>query len=205
MTTKKETTPVEKKEKQGGIPTPKVEKESPQTDPLKVEEAQEEPKENVPPNPIDNLIEFITIDQNLLQAANEQIEKAKVEKQEIVDRLKDLRRDLGTLHKYGTPEQKAKLDALGFDLETPSQGLNSVAQTALDIVANSPKKLTNEELYNAYVASLKVGEEPVNYTQFNIKLRAPFNSQLLVRQEVNDGQGSRTDIIYMNGGGTKDN
>lgn len=154
-------------------------------------------------NPIENLITFISTDQNLLEESNEVIEKAKDDKKEITDRLKDLRRDVATLYKYATPEQKAKLDSLGFDMNQFSHGLNSVAQIALDILAKFKKQLTNEELYNEYVVSLKVGEEPVSYTGFNIKLRSPLNTQLIVRKVVDDGQGSRTDIIYLNGGNLK--
>ena len=217
MTKKKETTPVVKQKndensqsgnstKKESTPNKNTSVEAHITD--KTEDEKSNLEESKIPehvaqqsnNPVENLISFITTDQNLLKEANDVIEKAKEQKKEIADRLKDLRRDVATLYKYATPEQKSVLDELGFDMDEPGHGLNSVAQTALDILAKSKKQLTNEELYNEYVASLPVGEEPVNYTQFNIKLRSPINTQLIVKREVDDGQGSRTDIIVLNGG-----
>lgn len=195
MTTKKETTPVVKLEN-GKEPAKKDVTKKGSKDAHATEATGSI-------NPIENLIQFIKEDQALLETAHEDIEKAKIQKREITDRLKDSRRDIATLYKYASPEQKAKLDELGFDIEQPSHGLNAVAQTALDVLAKSKKQLTNEQLYNEYVASLGVGEEPVNYTQFNIKLRSPMNTQLIVKKIVDDGQGSRTDIVYLNGGSLK--
>lgn len=209
MTVKKETTPVVKLEKKKDPEKKDNSKEGPKGKPEEKVASGDNTKPKQPEhveethgstNPIENLIQFIKEDQELLETANENIEKAKTEKRDITDRLKDSRRDVATLYKYATPDQKALLDELGFDMEQSSHGLNSVAQTALDILAKSKKQLTNEELYNEYVASLGVGEEPVNYTQFNIKLRSPLNTQLIVKKVVDDGQGSRTDLIYLNGG-----
>jgi len=152
-------------------------------------------------NIVDVLIENITTDQNLLSEADKAIEKAKEDKRDIVDRLKDYRKDLSVLLKYTNEEQKKKIEELGFDFSESSSGLNLVAQTALDIILKvKGNKLTNEALYIAYVGTHKKESDAVSYTEFNIKCRSLFNSQKLVRTKGKNSKSSKDDVISLNGG-----
>ncbi len=151
-------------------------------------------------NIVDVLIENIGSDQELLKKADEAIEKAKADKRDIVDRLKDYRKDLSVLLKYANEEQKHRIEELGFDFSESSSGLNSVAQTALDIILKGKDdKLTNGALYKAYVGTHKKESDAVSYTEFNIKCRSLFNSQKLVRTKGKDPKSSKEDVISLNG------
>ena len=59
--------------------------------------------------------------------------------------------------------------------------------------------MTNAELYDAYVNSLKNKDEAVKYTEFNIKCRSLFNTQRLLRTKGTDPKSSREDVISLNG------
>lgn len=129
-----------------------------------------------------------------------QIEWAKEEKREIVDRLKDYRRDVSVLLKYADDGHRKQIEELGFDFSESEQGLNPVAQMALDLIlAAKGNQMTNEELYNAYVKTFKNKEDAFNYTEFNIKTRSLFNTQRLLRKKGKDPKSSREDIISLNG------
>lgn len=151
-------------------------------------------------NIVDVLIESIGTDQELLKDADKAIEKAKDDKRDIVDRLKDYRKDLSVLLKYASDEQKKKIEELGFNFSESSSGLNQVAQTALDIILKAKNNtLTNEALYIAYVGTHKKESDAVSYTEFNIKCRSLFNSQKLVRTKGKDPKSSKDDVISLNG------
>lgn len=151
-------------------------------------------------NIVDVLIENIGTDQELLKKADEAIEKAKADRRDIVDRLKDYRKDLSVLLKYANEKQKQKIEELGFDFSESSSGLNSVAQTALDIILKAKdNKLTNEALYKAYVETHEKESDAISYTEFNIKCRSLFNSQKLVRTKGKDPKSSKEDVISLNG------
>jgi len=171
----------------------------------KKEEASKTQKEVVSSTPqqdnlLDRVIANITEDQKALDEQNELIENAKSYKREIVDRIKDSRRDLVTFVKYATPEQLTKLKELEIDVEDFGNGLNKVAQQALDILRDQPKgETTNGDLYQMYHALQKNKEEAESYTSFNIKMRSLFNSQRLIRVEPKDAKSSREHIIRING------
>lgn len=149
---------------------------------------------------VDVLIENIKTDQELLSSVDERIERAKEEKREIVDRLKDYRRDVSVLLKYADDGHRKQIEELGFDFSESEQGLNPVAQMALDIIlAAKGNQMTNEELYNAYANTFKKKEDAFNYTEFNIKTRSLFNTQRLLRKKGKDPKSSREDIISLNG------
>lgn len=149
---------------------------------------------------VDVLIENIKTDQVLLEQTETQIENAKDEKRAVVDRLKDYRRDISVLLKYADETQQTKIEALGFNLSESERGLNSVASTAFDIILKAKdNQLSNVELYDAYVKSLKNKDEAVNYTEFNIKCRSLFNTQRLLRKKGKDPKSSREDVISLNG------
>lgn len=149
---------------------------------------------------VDVLIENIKTDQELLSSVDERIERAKEEKREIVDRLKDYRRDVSVLLKYADDNHRKQIEELGFDFSESEQGLNPVAQTALDIIlAAKGNQMTNEELYNTYANTFKKKEDAFNYTEFNIKTRSLFNTQRLLRKKGKDPKSSRDDIISLNG------
>lgn len=151
-------------------------------------------------NIVESLIQNIKEDQKLLEQADKEIEIAKDSKRVIGDRLKDYRKDILVLQKYANEKQLAKIEELGLDLSESSRSMNSVATTVLDIIMKAKdNKLTNAELYDEYVASLKNKDEAVNYTEFNIKCRSLFNTQRLLRKKGNDPKSSRTDIISLNG------
>ncbi len=94
---------------------------------------------------------------------------------------------------------------IGVDGSKPNQfkiecGLNSIASSALDIIMKvKNNQLTNAELYDNYVKSLKNKDEAVNYTEFNIKCRSLFNTQRLLRKKGKDSKSSKEDIISLNG------
>jgi len=151
------------------------------------------------PSIVDVLIQNITTDQALLQEAEQKITEAKEEKSEVVDRLKDYRKEIAVIAKYATDEQKEKIEALGFDSTDSSNALNTVASLAFDLIVKAKGyKLTNLEWYNAYVATFKNKDDAINYTAFNIKCRPLFNSQRLIRTK-SGGVSSHEDVISLNG------
>ena len=149
---------------------------------------------------VDVLIENIKTDQALLEQTETQIEKTKEEKRDIVARLKDYRKDVSVLLKYADDERRQQIEDLGFDFSESENGLNPVASLVLDIIVKAKSnQVTNAELYDAYVKSLKNKEDAVNYTAFNIKCRSLFNTQRLLRKKGKDPKSSRDDIISLNG------
>lgn len=149
---------------------------------------------------VDVLIGNIKEDQMLLNVLEAKIEESKSEKRVIVDRLKAYRKDSSVLLKYADDKQKAKIEELGFALDESERGLNPVASRALDIIMKAKgNALTNGELYETYVKSLKNKDEAVNYTEFNIKSRSLFNTQRLLRKKGKDDTSSRDNIISING------
>lgn len=151
-------------------------------------------------NIVDILIENIKTDQNLLAETETKIEDAKEEKRTIVNRLKDYQKDVSVLLKYADDSKKKELEILGFDFSETERGLNAVASKAYDIIVKAKdNQLTNDQLYDAYVKSLKDKEDAVNYTEFNIKCRSLFNTQRLLRKKGKDPKSSREDIISLNG------
>lgn len=153
-------------------------------------------KKEEPINPIDAVIERITADQVELETINKTLDEAKESKREIVDRLKGSRKDLEVLLKYATDEQKEKVEELGFGTATVNRSFNNVAQIVIDVMTEK-KKMTNGELYKAYVEELPEGAEAQNYTQFNIKMRSCFNRELLTREKVDGAKNSRDDMIIL--------
>jgi len=146
------------------------------------------------------LIENIKTDQALLAETDQKIDEAKEAKRAVVDRLKDYRRDVSTMLKYASVEEVAQLEELGFDFSESERGLNPVATLAFDLIVKAKdNKLTNDALYQAYVATFKNKEDAFNYTEFNIKCRPLFNSQRLLRKKSGDPKSSREDIISLNG------
>ncbi|MCI5051016.1 MAG: hypothetical protein MRY57_01800 [Candidatus Pacebacteria bacterium] len=151
-------------------------------------------------NIVDILIGNIKEDQMLLNVLEARIEEAKNEKRAIVSRLKEYQKDITVLLKYADNGKKKELEALGFDFSETDRGMNSVASKAYEIITNAKgNKLTNDELYTAYVDSLKDKDTAVNYTEFNIKCRTLFNTQRLLRKKGKDLKSSRDDIISLNG------
>lgn len=149
---------------------------------------------------VDVLIENIKTDQMLLEQTDVKIESAKDEKRAVVERLKDYRRDVDVMLKYADDAQRKKIEALGFDLSESERGMNAIASTALDIVMKTKDyKMSNAELYDAYVKSLDNKDQAVKYTDFNIKCRSLFNTQRLIRTKGTDSKSSRSDIISLNG------
>jgi len=146
------------------------------------------------------LIENIKTDQALLAETDQKIDEAKEAKRAVVDRLKDYRRDVSTMLKYASDQEVAQLEELGFDFSESERGLNPVATLAFDLIVKAKdNKLTNDALYQAYVATFKNKEDAFNYTEFNIKCRPLFNSQRLLRKKSGDPKSSREDIISLNG------
>ena len=149
---------------------------------------------------VDVLIGNIKEDQMLLIVLEAKIEEARVEKQTIVNRLKDYRKDVSVLLKYADDSKKKELEELGFDFSETERGLNPIATKVYDIIVKTKgNELTNAKLYDEYVKSLKNKDEAVNYTEFNIKCRSLFNTQRLLRKKGSDPKSSRTDIISLNG------
>ena len=194
---KKEMTPTKKVPQADSKENKPEVKKSTQNEPSNKEDS----KATVPQvsSPVQVLIKHIKTDQELLTIANRAIDKAKNEKKDIADRLKEYRRDAYHLFKFATPKEQEELNDLGFDLESSESRLNSIAETALEILTKANRKMTCEELHNEYVANVKVGEEALSYTEFNIKIRSLFRSQRLIQQTVEDGNNSRTDLVYLNG------
>jgi len=149
-------------------------------------------------NPLEELIQQVQKDQTELEQVNTKLSHAKDEKQAIINRLKDYRKDLSVLVKYASDEQKAQIEALGFAYSSSGNTLNPIAQTALDIMTEK-KELTNEVLYDYYAKAVPKEQEPLNYTQLNIKIRPLFNRNLLIRVKGTDPNSSRTDVIRLNG------
>lgn len=149
---------------------------------------------------VDVLLENIKTDQELLATTETKISKAKEEKRAITDRLKDYRKDISVLLKYADEKQRKRIEELGLDFSEPEKGLNPVATLVMDIIMKAKdKELTNEELYTAYVKTLKNKDDAFNYTEFNIKCRSLFNTQRLLRKKGKDPKSSRDDIISLNG------
>lgn len=151
-------------------------------------------------NIVDVLIGNIKEDKMLLNVLEARIEEAKQEKRVIVDRLKDYKKDISVLLKYVDDTKKKELEDLGFNFSETERGLNAVASQAYDIIVKAKgNKLTNAELYDMYVKSLKKKEDAVSYTEFNIKCRSLFNTQRLLRKKGEDPKSSRKDVISLNG------
>ncbi len=149
---------------------------------------------------VDVLIENIKTDQKLLTETEAKIETVKSDKQIIVNRLKDHRRDISVVLKYANAAQQKKIEELGFDLSETSTGLNPVATLAFEIIMSAKDtKLTNEAWYDQYVKKANDKEDIVNYTEFNIKCRSLFNTQKLIRTKGKDASSSRSDMISLNG------
>ena len=149
---------------------------------------------------VDVLISNIKEDQMLLNVLEAKIEESKSEKQVIVNRLKDYRKDVSVLLKYADDSKKKELEELGFSFSETERGLNTIASSAYEIIVKAKgNQLTNAELYDAYVKSLKNKDEAVNYTEFNIKCRSLFNTHRLLRKKGKDPKSSRTDVISLNG------
>lgn len=149
---------------------------------------------------VDVLIGNIKEGQMLLNVLEAKIEEAKGEKQTIVNRLKDYRKDVSILLKYADDSKKQVLEDLGFDFSETQRGMNAVASATLDIIMKiKGNECTNAQLYDAYVKTFKNKEDAVNYTEFNIKCRSLFNTQRLVRKKAGNPKTSREDIISLNG------
>ncbi|MCH2491117.1 MAG: hypothetical protein MK211_13320 [Flavobacteriales bacterium] len=150
---------------------------------------------------VDVLIGNIKTDQELLEQTDRKIEQAKDEKRTIVDRLKDYRRDISVMLKYADQGQQKKIETLGFNLLETNRGLNPVASFALETVMKAKdNQIENGELYEAYATSCKEKkQEPVIYTEFNIKCQSLLNTQRLLRKKGKDAKCSREDIISLNG------
>lgn len=149
---------------------------------------------------VDVLIENIKTDQTLLEQTEKQIETAKENKRNVVDRLKNYRRDITVLLKYADDAQRKRIEKLGFDFSESERGLNPVASLVMDIIMKAKdNQLTNAELYDAYVKTFKNKDDAFNYTEFNIKCRSLFNTQRLLRKKGKDPKSSREDIISLNG------
>lgn len=149
---------------------------------------------------VDVLISNIKEDQMLLNVLEAKIEEAKGEKLTIVNRLKEYRKDVSVLLKYADDTKKNELEALGFNFSEAERGLNTIASSVYEIIVKvKGNQLTNAELYDAYIKSLKNKEDAVNYTEFNIKCRSLFNTQRLLRKKGKDSKSSKDDIISLNG------
>ena len=149
---------------------------------------------------LDVLLENIKTDQELLESSEQQINEAKEAKRQVVDRLKDYRKDILVLLKYANEEQRKEIEELGLAFSEPENGLNPVASLAFELILKAKgNKMTNEALYNGYVATFKNKDDAYSYTEFNIKCRSLFNTQRLLRTKAGDGKSSREDMISLNG------
>lgn len=149
---------------------------------------------------VDVLIQNIQTDQNFLQEIETKMDTLKDEKHTIVIRLKEQHKDLSVLSKYADEIQQAKIKELGFDVLEPQKNVNTVANSAFDLILKvKDHQLTNGAWYDAYVKSLPKEEEAVKYSAFNIKCRTLFNTQKLIRKKGTDPKSSREDIISLNG------
>lgn len=115
-----------------------------------------------------------------------------------MDRLKDYRKDVSVLLKYADESQRSKIEALGFGGE--DHGLNPVATLALELLMKAKgNQMTNQALYDAYVATFKNKEDAYSYTEFNIKCRTLINTQRVLRKKGKDAKSSKEDILSING------
>ena len=113
---------------------------------------------------VDVLIGNIKEDQMLLNVLEAKIEEARVEKQTIVNRLKDYRKDVSVLLKYADDSKKKELEELGFDFSETERGLNPIATKVYDIIVKAKgNQLTNAELYDVYAKSLKNKDEAIKF------------------------------------------
>lgn len=148
---------------------------------------------------VDVLIENIKTDQALYEQTEVEQTKVREKKAAIKERLKGYRKDISVLLKYADDDKRAELEELGFTFSDSERGLNPVASIAMDAVMKAKdNKLTNEELFDAYIKTFKNPEDAFNYTEFNIKCRSLFNTQRLLRTKSKSGS-SREDIISLNG------
>ena len=149
---------------------------------------------------IDVLIGDIKTDLELLETADDKIQTAKEEKREVTDRLKEYRRDLSVLIKYAPADKLKEIEQLGFEVTDPNGGLNAVASLVHEIIVKAKdNQMSNEKLYQAYVATFKNPKDAFSYSEFNIKCRGLFNSQRLLRKKGKDPKSSKDDIISLNG------
>ena len=149
---------------------------------------------------VDVLIENIKVDQKLLEESEAKIEKAKVEKRNLISRLKDYRKDVSVLLKYADDSRMKQIEELGIELTDSSNGLNSTASLVLDLIMKAKEnQLTNGALYETYCNSIKNEHDRLSYTEFNIKCRSLFNTQRLLRKKGKNPKSSRDDIISLNG------
>jgi len=147
-------------------------------------------------SPIEILLEDIQTNQALLKEKELLLQQTRDEKKEISDLLKGFRKDISTLYKYVSDAEREKIDSLGFGPSTSSTGLNHIAQFALDVI-NEKKKISNGDLYSAYIDSLTQEEEPLTYTIFNVKIRSIFNTGQVTKQKNEDGKDTRDDVIQL--------
>lgn len=149
---------------------------------------------------VDVLLANIQTDQNFLEEVETKMNVLKEEKQNIVNRLKEQQKDLSILSKYADEDQQEKIKALGFEPVETQRGLNTIAETAFDLILKAKEnQMTNGDWYEGYVKSLSKTEEAVTYSAFNIKCRSLFNTQKLLRKKGKDPKSSREDIISING------
>jgi hypothetical protein len=148
---------------------------------------------------LDRVIGQLAEDELALKEQQDLIDNAQSYKREIQTRVRELRRDLATFVKYASPEQVEKIKEMGLDTEDLGQSMNKVAEIAFEIMQEAQNsEMTNGALYEAYVAKFNNPGDAYDYTQFNIKCRSLYNSQRLLRVEV-EGKKSRDFIIRING------
>lgn len=148
---------------------------------------------------LDRVISQLAEDEQALDEQVELINKAQSYKREINKRVQELRRDLATFVKYASDEQLERIKELGIEPEDLGRSFNNVAEMAFDIMQKAPKgEMTNGALYEEYVKTFKNPDDAFNYTEFNIKCRSLYNSQRLLRVEI-EGKKSRDFIIRVNG------
>lgn len=149
---------------------------------------------------VDVLIENITTDQKLLDEVDQKVQEVRDEKREVVDRLKDYRKDISVLLKYADQAQRTKIEELGLDFSEHEHGLNPVASIVLELLMKAKdNQMTNGYLYTSYASTLKDKEDAYSYTEFNIKCRSLFNTQRVLRKKGKDAKNSREDVISLNG------
>jgi hypothetical protein len=152
-------------------------------------------------NPVAVLIDNIKADQQLLGEKTKILEEAKVEKNEIVARIKEHRKDVAHMWKYMSDAQKAEIESLGLDVaeQTGKRGvLNPVSQIAYDVIMKAKgNKMTNRELFAGYIDSLPTDEDALTYTAFNIKIRQLFNSGRFTKEQIDPNKSGRDDVITL--------
>ncbi|MCR9171524.1 MAG: hypothetical protein NXI10_03465 [bacterium] len=156
-------------------------------------------------NVIEDMLTNLKLD---IEAREEQV-KIKEEAAEFISdadsRIRSGRQALKFMTDYMSDEQLKEADELEiffFDEDEIQERsrLNEVAQSAFDILQKSKTgEMTNGALYENYEKSLKEGEHPVKYGEFNIKLRSLFSNNRLLRIVPEDAENSRTHIIRVNG------